>query len=199
MLTDNAKRIFIFYDNVTCFGTNKSCSKKGHLPECFIKALHLLLARVKISTCCSISFSSYTLQLPSCPLPTDFQKLAANNWGLLTLVRWDFSNTSREISALGRGSTSLDVNKTNGMLTGNAKRIFIFYDNVTCFGTNKSCSKKGHLPECFIKALHFLLAKVKISTCFSISLSPHTPCSFPPVSCRLLSRNYVRTIGDFSL
>ena len=43
-----------------------------------------------------------------------------------------------------------------GMLTSNAKRIFC--DNVTCFGTNKCCSNRGHLPECFMKAPHFLLA-----------------------------------------
>ena len=43
-----------------------------------------------------------------------------------------------------------------GMLTGNARRIFC--DNVTCFGTNKSCSNRRHLSEFFIKALRFLLA-----------------------------------------
>ena len=42
------------------------------------------------------------------------------------------------------------------MLTRNAKRIFC--DNVTCFGTNKCCSNRSHLPEGFIKALRFLLA-----------------------------------------
>ena len=56
---------------------------------------------------------------------------------LLTLTSWDFSNISSQISALwAHGSTSLDVNKVNGMLAGNAKRIFC--DNVTCFGTNKA-------------------------------------------------------------
>ena len=44
------------------------------------------------------------------------------------------------------------------MLAGNAKRIFIFCDNVTCFGTNESCWNRSHLPEFFIKAPHFLLA-----------------------------------------
>ena len=43
-----------------------------------------------------------------------------------------------------------------GMLTSNAKRIFC--DNVTCFGTNKCCSNRSHLPECSIKAPHLLLA-----------------------------------------
>ena len=44
------------------------------------------------------------------------------------------------------------------MLTSNAKRIFC--KNVTCFGTNKCCSNRSHLPECCIKAPHFLLARV---------------------------------------
>ena len=43
-----------------------------------------------------------------------------------------------------------------GKDTSNAKRIFS--DNVTCFGKNKSCSNRSHLPQCFIKALRFLLA-----------------------------------------
>ena len=37
-----------------------------------------------------------------------------------------------------------------------AKRIFC--DSVTCFGTNKCCLNGSHLPQCFIKALRFLLA-----------------------------------------
>ena len=45
-----------------------------------------------------------------------------------------------------------------GMLTSNAKRIFC--KNVTCFGTNKCCLNRSHLPECCIKAPHFLLARV---------------------------------------
>ena len=40
--------------------------------------------------------------------------------------------------------------KANEMLTSHAKRIFS--DNVTCFGKNKSCSNRSHLPQCFIKA-----------------------------------------------
>ena len=43
-----------------------------------------------------------------------------------------------------------------GMETSHAKRIFS--DNVTCFWTNKCCSNRSHLPQCFIKALRFLLA-----------------------------------------
>ena len=55
------------------------------------------------------------------------------------------------------------------MLTSNARRIFC--DDVTCFGTNKCCSNMGHLSGCFIKAPHFLLARLQLSTCFPISLS----------------------------
>ena len=43
-----------------------------------------------------------------------------------------------------------------GIETSHAKRIFSDY--VTCFGKNNSCSNRSHLPQCFIKALSFLLA-----------------------------------------
>ena len=43
-----------------------------------------------------------------------------------------------------------------GTETSHAKRIFS--DNVTCFWTNKCCSNRSHLHQCFIKALRFLLA-----------------------------------------
>ena len=90
--------------------------------------------------------------------------------GLLTGTSWDISKQSGGISALrARLSTSLDVNKANGMLTNNAKCIFCY--SVTCFRTNNCCSKRSHLPECFIKAPHFLLERVQRSTCFPISLS----------------------------
>ena len=42
-----------------------------------------------------------------------------------TLTSLDFLNISGDISALwAHGSISLDVNKANGMLAGNATRIF---------------------------------------------------------------------------
>ena len=56
------------------------------------------------------------------------------------------------------GTASWSKKQDAGILAGNAKRIFIFYDNVTCFGTNESCWNRSHLPEFFIKAPHFLLA-----------------------------------------
>ena len=40
MLTSNARRISC--DKVTCFGTNKCCSNRSHLPECCIKAPQVL-------------------------------------------------------------------------------------------------------------------------------------------------------------
>ena len=56
--------------------------------------------------------------------------------GLLALTSWDFSNISRDISALWvHGSTSLDISEVNGMLASNGKCIFC--DNVTCCGTNQ--------------------------------------------------------------
>ena len=63
----------------------------------------------------------------------------------LTLTSLDFWNISSDISALwAHGSILLDVNKANGMLAGNAKRVAsrIFCDNVTCFGTNKAGRRK---------------------------------------------------------
>ena len=100
--------------------------------------------------------------------------------GLLTGTSWDISKKSGGISALrARLSTSLDVNKANGMLTSNAKRIFC--DNVTCFRTNNCCSNRSHLPECFIKAPHFLLERVQLSTCFPMSLSPAYTLQLPPI------------------
>ena len=43
----------------------------------------------------------------------------------LTLTSLDFLNISSDISALwAHGSISLDLNKANGMLAGNATRIF---------------------------------------------------------------------------
>ena len=64
-----------------------------------------------------------------------------------------------------------------------------FCDNVTCFGTRKSCSNQSHLQECFNgSSLLAWKLRVQLSTCYPISLSrsfPHTPCSFPlcPAEC----------------
>ena len=103
-------------------------------------------------------FPAYTLQLRSiCVLPTAFKTFCSNKLGILTGKSWHFSNISSDISAWwAHESTSLDLKKANEMLTSHAKRIFS--DHVTCFGKNKSCSNRSHLPQCFIKALCFLLA-----------------------------------------
>ena len=69
------------------------------------------------------------------------------------------SNLSSEIHKYRPSSSchALPTDRRNkGMLTRNAKDIFC--DNVTCFGTNKCCSNRSHLPECCIKAPHLLLA-----------------------------------------
>ena len=124
-------------------------------------APHCLLARLQgysFQFVFQIVFPAYTLQLPSiCVLPTAFKRFCSNRLGILTGTSLHFSDISSDISApWAHESTSLDVNKANGMLTSNAKRIFCH--NVTCFGTDKCCSDRSHLPECFIKALRFLLA-----------------------------------------
>ena len=64
------------------------------------------------------------------------------------------------------------------MLTSNAKGIFC--DNVTCFGTTKSCSNRTHLQECF--KCSSLLARVQLSIMFPNLSFPHTPCSFRDVN-----------------
>ena len=92
---------------------------------------------------------AYTLQLPSnCILPTAFKKFCSNKRGILTGISLGFSDISSDISSLwAHEGTSLDVNKANGMLYSNAKRIFCY--NFTCFATNKCCSSRSHLQECF--------------------------------------------------
>ena len=136
-------------------------------------APHFLLARLKgysFQFVFQLVFPAYTLQLPSISvLPTAFKTFSSNKLGIPTGTSWHFFNISSGMYALwAHESTSLDINKANGMLTSNAKRIFC--DNVTCFGTNKCCSNRSHLQECF-KCSHFLFARVQLSICFPISLS----------------------------
>ena len=111
-------------------------------------------------------FPAYTLQLPSiCVLPTAFKTFCWNKLGILTGTSWHFSNRSSDISApWAHESTSPDVNKANGMLTSNPKRIFC--DNFTCFG-------RSHLQECFncSSLLACKAPRVQLSICFLISLS----------------------------
>ena len=133
-------------------------------------------------------FPAYTVQLHSISvLLTAFKNYCSNNLGILTGTSWHFSNISSDISAWwAHESTSLDINKANGMLTSNAKRIFC--DNVTCFATSKSCSSRSHLSGCF-KCSSLLACKaprVQLSICFPISLSRiHLTASLylPPANC----------------
>ena len=179
MLTHNTKCIFC--DNVTwtCFRTKKCCSNRSHPPECFIKAPHFLLERVQLSTCFQSVFPAYTLQLAAtaiCVLHPDLKKFCSNKRkralrALLTRTSWDISNKSGGISALrALLSTSIDVNKANGMLASNAQRIFCH--NVTCFRTDNCCSNRSHLPEYFNKAAHFLPAGL---LCFFTSQHTRLP------------------------
>ena len=108
-------------------------------------------------------FPAYTLQLSAiCVLHPDLKNFCSNKRkralrALLTRTSWDISNKSGGISPLrALLSTSLDVDKANGMLASNAQRIFCH--NVTCLRTNNCCSNRSHLPEYFNKAAHFLPA-----------------------------------------
>ena len=151
MLTSKTKRIFS--DNVTCFGTNKCCSNRSHLQDCFNCSLGLACKGTVPNSLSPVNFEA---SLYLCPADC-FQEILFEQARPLTGTSRNFSDISSDISARwAHESTSLDVNNANGMLTSHAKRIFS--DNVTCFGTNKSCSNRSHLPDCFIKALCFLLA-----------------------------------------
>ena len=99
-------------------------------------ARHFLLARGQLSTCFPSSLSRIHLVACLYLCPADcFQEI---------LFQQAVTSRSNKLGFL----TSVDVNnKATGMLTSNAKRIFC--ENVTCFGTNKCCSNKSHLPECF--------------------------------------------------
>ena len=139
-------------------------------------APHFLLARLKgysFQLVFQLVFPAYTLQLPSISvLPTALKTFCWNKLGILTGTSWNFFNISSDISALwAHERASLDINKAYGMLTSNAKRIFC--DNVTCFGTNKCCSNRSHLQECFncSSLLACKAQSVQLSTCFPISLS----------------------------
>ena len=108
---------------------------------------------------------AYTLQLPS----NCIKKFCSNKRGILTGISLGFSDISSDISSLwAHEGTSLDVNKANGMLYSNAKRIFCY--NVTCFATNKCCSSRSHLSGCFkcSSLLACKAAKVQLSICFPI-------------------------------
>ena len=73
-----------------------------HLPQCFIKALRFLLARLQghsFQSVFQLVFRIYTLQLPSCVLPTAFNTFCSQKLGILTGRSWNFSDISSDISA----------------------------------------------------------------------------------------------------
>ena len=172
------------------------CNKRiGVICQGASSAPHFLLVRLQgysFQFVFQVVFPAYTLQLPCWVLPTVFKTFCSNKLGILTGTswhsafktfcstklgilsgrRWHFSNVSSDITGPpAHESTSLDVNKANGMLTSHAKRIFS--GNVTCFGTNKSCSNRSHLSGCF-KCSSLLACKApraQLSICFPTSLS----------------------------
>ena len=157
------------------------CNKRiGVLCQGASSAPHFLLARLQgygFQFVLQLVLPAYTLHLPSiCVLPTAFKTFCSNKLGILTGRSWHFSNISSDISAWwAHESTSLDVKKANKKLTSHAKRIFC--DNVTCFGTNKSCSNWSHLSGCFkcSSLLACQAPRVQLSICFPISPSRISP------------------------
>ena len=153
------------------------CNKRiGVICQGASSAPHFLLARLQgysFQFVFRLVLPAYTLHLPSiCVLPTAFKTFCSNKLGVLTGRSGHVSNISSDISApWAHESTSLDVSKANGMLTGHAKRIFS--DNVTCFGTNKCCSNWSHLSGCFkcSSLLACQAPRVQLSICFTISPS----------------------------
>ena len=127
LLTDNAKRIFCH--NVTCFGTNKCCSSRSHLQECFKCSSLLACKGTAFNLFSNLSFPHTPCSFPlsvSCRLLSRHSVPTSGEFSLEQVgISWHFSNISGDISALwAHVSTSLDVNKANGLLTSNAKRIF---------------------------------------------------------------------------
>ena len=136
-------------------GEQTKAARIGVICQGASSAPHFLLARLQgysFQFVFQLVFPAYTLQLPSCVLPTVFKTFCSNKLGILTGTswhsafktfcstklgilsgrRWHFSNVSSDITGPpAHESTSLDVNKANGMLTSHAKRIFS--GNVTCF------------------------------------------------------------------
>ena len=136
---------------------------KKRLIKSASSAPHCLLSRLQghsFQFVFQLVFPAYTLQLPSiCVLPTAFKTFCWNKLGIFTGTSWHFSNISSDISApWAHERTSLDVNKANGMLTSNPKRIFC--NNVTCFGS-KNAAAIGVICNSASIAPHFLLARLQ--------------------------------------
>ena len=142
-----------------------SFSNKSHLQECFncSSLTACKAARVQLSTCYPISLSLVHLTASPYLCPANwFQAICSNKLGILTGTSWHFSNIWSDIAARwAHESTSLDVNRANGMLTSNAKRIFC--DNVTCFARSKKVSRTRVICKSASIAPHFLLARVQQS------------------------------------
>ena len=157
-------------------------------------APHFLLAGVQLSIWFPICLSRIRLAASRCLCPADcfqdilFQQAGNSHWNKLA---FHGSSPTYQVTYLlisaPYESTSLDVNKANGRLTSNAKVIFC--DNVRCFATNKSCSNRCHLQECFkcSSLLACKAARVQLSTCFPIYIvflvyTLHLP-SLRPADC----------------
>ena len=123
-------------------------------------APHFLLARLQgysFQLAIQLACPAYILQLPSiCVLLTDFKTFCWNKLGILTETSWHFSNISNDKSApWAHESTSLDINKANGMLTSNAKMIMSHAsERMNAAGIGVICKGAWIAP-------HFLLARLQ--------------------------------------
>ena len=112
METSHAKRIFS--DNVTCFGTNKSCSNRSHLSGCF-KCSSLLSCkapRVQLGTAFNLCSNCIHLTASLYLCPADcFQDILLEQAGNSHWNKLAFLHISSDISApWAHESKSLDVN-----------------------------------------------------------------------------------------
>ena len=100
-------------DNVTWFGTNKSCSNRSHLSGCFkcSSGLACKTPRAQLSICVPVSLSRIHLAASLHLCPADCFQEMIEQAQPLTGTSWHCSDISSDISARwAHESNSIDVN-----------------------------------------------------------------------------------------
>ena len=160
MLTSNAKSIFC--NNVTCFARSKSFSNRSHLQECFKCSSLLAFNGTAFNLFSNESFPHTPYGFP---LSVPCRLLLRHS----VRTSWDFSLEQVGISPkcqvkylLGgcMKSTSLNVNKANGMLTSNANSSFPTLSRAL---EQVNAARIGVIYKSASIAPHFLLARVHLS------------------------------------
>ena len=178
MLSSHAKRVFC--DNVTCFGTNKCCSnwRIGVICQGASSAPSLLACktpRVQLSICLPIGLSRIHLT------SSLYRHSVRTSWEFL-MEGAGMSPTYQVTYLLGGRMKVPHLMSVRPMecwlATQNASSPTMSH----ALGKNKSCSNRSHLPQCFIKALCFLLAWL---LCFytekSKAFSGRRCSQYPPI------------------